>query len=238
MTKDIIGSNIDISWLDFLYRDDIMNILDNIDKIYDSKTSPSKKDILRFMKQDLLTAKYILYGQDPYPKNNGKMVATGRCFEPSGYDDWLKKTPDASLRNILRALYGYENNINNPDIRLIRKDIKNGNFKINNPTSFFDNLENQGIILLNYGLTVGEEPESHLQYWDEFQKELINYMVARNTNLKYIIWGDKVLELFKKASGWDKITLEEKVISDYHPVTNKFVTQNKTLKMTDDIVWY
>ena len=63
-------------------------------------------------------------------------------------------------------------------------------------------------------------------------------MAARNTNLKYIIWGDKVLELFKKASNWEKAILDEKVIKDFHPATNKFVTKNMTFKKTNGIIWH
>ena len=128
MSKEILGNDLNISWMDFLFRDDILAIINNIDSIYDNCTSPSKSDILRFMKQDLLTAKYVLYGQDPYPKIDGEMVATGRCFEPQGYDDWITPTPNASLRNILRAIYSYQEGIYNPKIDVIRDEIINNQF--------------------------------------------------------------------------------------------------------------
>lgn len=236
---EIISNDIDISWMPFLYRDDILDFLHNVSKQYkNGVTSPNKKDILRFMKQDLLTAKYVLYGQDPYPRINGKMVATGRCFEPNNYTSWLNNTPNASIRNILRAIYGYDKNITNPSIDLIREDIKNNNYIISIPTTFFDNLEKQGIILLNYGLTVQDEPMSDINLWDSFQEKLIKYMNLRNPNLKYILWGSKVADLFKEASGINPYNNPDIAIVDKHPSVNKFVTENITFKLTPNINWH
>jgi len=241
MDKNFLDIDYDSSWEDFL-TDDVKNFISIAEGKYDDKTSsPGRCDVLRFMKQNLLEVKYVLYGQDPYPRNNGKMVATGRCFEPEGYTDWMIKTPNTSLRNILRAIYGYYYNDNNPSISKIRKQISNNSFNIPTPPLFFDNLEKQGLLLLNYGLTILKNPGDQLDLWDDFQKRLLMYLYKTNPDIVYIIWGNKVYDLIiglqERINKENNINMKLKLIQDCHPARNGFVTNNNTFKNTPDIKW-
>lgn len=81
-------------------------------------------------------------------------------------------------------------------------------------------LENQGILFLNATLTV--EPnnvDSHCKIWENFMNELIVYILNRNENIKWLLWGNKaqtrILPLVR----------EENVICSCHPRLASFVVK-------------
>ena len=50
----------------------------------------------------------------------------------------------------------------------------------------------QGVFLLNTALTVQEgEPESHLELWKSFSKELIKYITSNYKSIIFLLWGKK-----------------------------------------------
>ena len=196
---------------------------------------PSKNNVLRFMKRDLNNIKYVVVGMDPYPQCYEKIdeygntkyypVATGRCFEPANYNSWLDNTDNTSIVNILKAIYKEETN-NDESIDKIREEIKNGNFNILPPHKFFDNLEEQGVLLLNYALTVEPNtPGSHIDIWKDFSTHLIQY-IDSNYNVKWILLG-------KDAQSLEQYITNNEIIKDVHPATHNFYRKNKCLKKID-----
>ena len=202
---------------------------------------PSKNNVFRFMKNDLNNIKYIIVGMDPYPQsyekkdNNGNTklypVATGRCFEPANYNSWLDKTNNTSIVNILKAIYTNETN-NKDSINIIREKIENNEFNILPPHELFNYLENQGVLLLNYALTVEpNKPGSHIDIWKEFSKHLIQY-IDNNYNVEWILLGNDAQQL-------ENYITNNNVIKDVHPAISDFYLNNKCLtKINIDFTGY
>lgn len=212
------------SWLDFFTKD-IENELENVEKQIGKNYFPRKENVLRFMQLDLNKVKYIIVGMEPYPssyiENNQEIPeATGRSFEVSSVKSWNQKFKQSSLRNILKTIYFNKYNVK-ISLNEIREKITNKEFKIKEPKEWFDSLENQGILFLNATLTV--EPnnvDSHCKIWENFMNELIVYILNRNENIKWLLWGNKaqtrILPLVR----------EENVICSCHPRLASFVDEN------------
>lgn len=229
-------NQINESWHSFVLDESVQKELTIIEKkIKNKKYFPRKKNIFRFMNQDLYNLNFVLMGMDPYPQEyeliypNGDVkirpVATGRCFEPDYLDDWDDEM-NKSLENILKVIYLNENNTIK-SINEIREEIANNEFKILPPHEWFDNLENQGILLLNYALTVkAYNPGSHINLWSNFTTKLVNYITENNNNINWILLG-------KNAQMIDKYIDNKKVIYGPHPSYYTFVNKNNCFKDLD-----
>ena len=224
-------------WKKFVIRKDIKKELHTIElNLKNENYYPEKDKILRFFENDPDNLKYIVVGMDPYPQSyeieteNGtikKPVATGRSFEPANYDDWRDSTVNQSINNILKAIY-YSNAENRRNVFAIRTYIDNKKFFILPPHELFDYLEKQGIMFLNYSLTVKpDEPRSHLELWRYFSNELIKY-IDTNYDVTWLLCGEEA----KKLSS---IITKGKIIEDAHPATHDFYNNNKCFKKIKDI---
>jgi uracil-DNA glycosylase len=109
--------------------------------------------------------KVVIIGQDPY---HGKGEANGLCFS---VNDGVKIPP--SLRNIYRELVDDLGSIFIPN---------SGNL-----TSW----ANQGVLLLNAGLTVREDlPNSHKHLrWGKFTDDVIQKLSDEKEGLVFLLWG-------------------------------------------------
>lgn len=222
--------NMNDSWKNFFMDEKIIEEIKNIEsKVEKNVYYPEKKNVFRFTSLDLNNIKYVLMGMDPYPKNiaGGGCVANGRAFEPSNFDCWLQKSPNASIRNLLKAIYEHETQTK-ASLEEIREEIKTGKFKILPPHEFFDNLENQGVLFLNYALTVKHnQPGSHLKLWKNFSEELIKY-IDNNYSVDWILLGDD-------AQSLSPIIRKGNIIRDMHPATVHFADRNKCLSKMKNI---
>lgn len=62
------------------------------------------------------------------------------------------------------------------------------------------NWREQGVFLLNTALTVkAGQAGSHLKYWSEFTKLVIQYIINKNRNVVFLLWGRKAQEVFSNA---------------------------------------
>jgi uracil-DNA glycosylase len=109
--------------------------------------------------------KVVVIGQDPY---HGKGEANGLCFS---VNDGVKIPP--SLRNIYRELVEDLDSIFIPT---------SGNLA---------SLANQGVLLLNAGLTVREDiPNSHKHLkWNLFTDAVIQKLSNEKEGLVFLLWG-------------------------------------------------
>ncbi len=110
--------------------------------------------------------KVIIIGQDPY---HGKGEANGLSFS---VNDGVKIPP--SLRNIYRELVDDLGSIFMPN---------SGNL---------ESWANQGVLLLNAGLTVREDlPNSHKQLkWNLFTDAVIQKLSDEKEGLVFLLWGN------------------------------------------------
>ena len=109
--------------------------------------------------------KVVIIGQDPY---HGKGEANGLCFS---VNDGVKIPP--SLRNIYRELVADLGSIFIPN---------SGNLA---------SWANQGVLLLNAGLTVREDlPNSHKHLkWNLFTDAVIQKLSDEKEGLVFLLWG-------------------------------------------------
>lgn len=221
MTKSVFLSAITIheSWKPFFERENILNILDDIEQAIDNTYTPAAPLVLRFATTDLKKKKVMIIGKDVYPQAG---VATGRCFEVNGVTNWEDKRVNSSLKNVLKLIHkSYFNHDKGCSIGKVREDIQTKQFPILPPDQAFSHWEKEGVLFLNTAFTceVGgfEKAGSHLDVWKPFFKELLEYIVAENPDIRYFLWGD--------ARKYSKILNRFGVHSDYlyeskHPCTN------------------
>jgi uracil-DNA glycosylase len=143
-------------------------LLEMVDLEYQNYTCYPPKELIfsAFNQCSFSNTNVVIIGQDPY---HGKGEANGLCFS---VNDGVKFPP--SLRNIYLELVN---------------DL--GSIFI--PTS--GNLEswaNQGVLLLNAGLTVREDlPNSHKHLkWNLFTDAVIHKLSDEKEGLVFLLWGN------------------------------------------------
>ena len=155
--------------------------------------TPQKENIFRALSDSISSRRVCIIGKDPYFQ---KGLATGLSFEVQK-DSWEDPEVNASLKNILKLIYRtYTGKLK--DINEIKADIEKGKFKILDPDKIFLSWKEQGVLLLNSALTtvVGKAGEHH-GFWNNFTKELLEYISIKNNSVVYFLWG-KDAELFEK----------------------------------------
>lgn len=127
------------------------------------KVWPEQKDIFNAFKFcPFYNIKCIIIGQDPYPQ---PYSANGLAFSSR-----LKDTP-FSLKVIFKE---------------INRTIENAELNSNNLEWWAE----QGVLLLNTALTVKEnDPVSHTAMWKLFTLAIIQYLVTREENIVWMLWG-------------------------------------------------
>jgi uracil-DNA glycosylase len=144
-----------------------VELLNSVDLEYQNHNCYPPKELIfaAFDYCSISNTKVVVIGQDPY---HGKGEANGLCFS---VNDAVKIPP--SLRNIHRELVDDLGSIFIPN---------SGNL-----TSW----ANQGVLLLNAGLTVREDvPNSH-QYlkWNLFTDAVIQKLSDEKEGLVFLLWG-------------------------------------------------
>ncbi len=233
------------SWNGF-FSNDILDILKNIYTQVDT-FYPTEDKVLRFAKTDLDTVKCIIVGMEPYPSWNEKdncPQATGRSFEVSEIlgQTWDYPIKQASLRNILRALYYNKTGMVKP-ISEIREAIKTGDFIISDPEKWFDRTEEQGVLWLNSTLTVEpDKPGSHKMLWQTFRKKLYVYIAKRN--IPFMLWGNNAVNEVGSLIPYEVIISNGQMCSMFklqyhapHPRVEAFI-KNNTFGNISGINWY
>lgn len=144
------------------------DLMQAIDKEYQNHTCYPPRDLIfsAFNHCSFLNTKVVIIGQDPY---HGKGEANGLCFS---VNEGVKIPP--SLRNIYRELVD----------DLERVFIPNSGNLVS--------WANQGVLLLNAGLTVRENvPNSHKQLqWAMFTDAVIQKISDEKENVVFLLWGN------------------------------------------------
>lgn len=189
---DSIEKGIHSSWSPF-FTPEIELLLKSIEAAIEADGrafTPERSLVLRLFSLDLNQSKVIILGQDPYPQ---KGRATGRAFEVGGLTSWQSPFENASLRNIVRAIF----KASTGEVRLFTEirgllsdSLFEERFEILPPNELFKSWENQGVLLLNSAFTCAlDVPASHSTLWYPFTQELLRYINVANPNLIWFIWG-------------------------------------------------
>ena len=221
-----IPTNYHPSWENFFNQPFVQNEIERINQELEQSAgsngvqfTPNPALVLRFALQDLHAVKAVWIGRDPYPQPN---IATGRCFEVNGANDWFSPEINISLKNIVKLLHkSHFNHKTAKPIQAVREDIQSGAFPILPPNEAFAHWASEGVLFLNSAFTCGiggfEQAGSHEKLWKPFFKHLLSYIANSNDEIAYFLWG--------KARDYGKLLIRQGVGEDWlypskHPCTN------------------
>ncbi len=209
-------NNLDDSYLEFLQQD----------KDY----FPNKSNFLNAFKTlPLNKTKYILFGQDPYPRESS---AIGYAFidgavqslwdEKNGLSREVNKA--TSLRNFMKMLLICEGKIEEEDTSKEAIVKANTQEYIDSILQLKDNFEKNGVLLLNTALvfTSKDDSKKHVKMFKPFISSLLKQL--KDENIKLILFGSmaKDIEKFESSSDFEKFYCE-------HPYNVSFIT-NKNVQ--------
>ncbi len=204
-------SKLDIDYRDFLEKD--KGYFPKYDNIFNAfKTLPLNR------------TKYILFGQDPYPR---KESAIGYAFIDAKVKNIFDKTNGlskevnraVSLRNFIKMALVAEGRLNIEDTSkdAIKKIDKDG--LIDTIFDLKDNFEKSGVLLLNRALifTNKKDSKKHLKKWQPFIKRLLEEL--KNRDIEIILFGksDIKIDCFK-------------VHQFEHPYNHSFISNKKAIE--------
>lgn len=151
-----------------IFKDSIVPALNEIAKT--KVVFPTPNNILRVFKETPFDdVRVVIIAQDPYHDFGS---ATGIAF-----DNPKSRKPSPSLRNFLRE---------------IASDLGEPSKANENTLSYLEHLPGQGVLLLNTALTVESgKPESHLEIWAPFSKEIIATLNKSDIPIVWLLLGKK-----------------------------------------------
>jgi len=211
-------NNLDDSYLEFLQND--------------KEYFPNKANLLNAFKTlSLKNTKYILFGQDPYPRSNS---AIGYAFidgavesiwdEKNGLSKEVNKA--TSLRNFMKMLLICEGklDVNDTSKETIAK-LDRSEY-IQSMNEFKDNFETNGVLLLNTALifTSKEDSKKHVKLWKPFVISFLRQI--KEENIKLILFGSLAKDI-------DKMDVSEDFEKFYceHPYNVSFILNKNVQKL-------
>ena len=229
---------IDKSWipvLSQLHQEPLKSLYEEL--LPNISYQPLKEDIFRVFEMPVNKIKVVILGQDPCSTPGD---AIGLAFATRAE----RKLP-TSLRNI--------------QMEIAEEHLGDLNYILTYPEwKTLDHWRKQGVFLLNTALTVETgKAGSHIKYWEEFTKKVIQYISVQNPCL-WLLWGAKVQKFIPSikscpfmVKGYNRTTIQDiPANNDYnyiltapHPAaetysggkagfygSNHFVFVNKILK--------
>ena len=216
---------VDSSWQDIVkyaysgLSEEYKNFLEQ-----DSGYFPNFSNFLNaFCTLNLKETRYILFGQDPYPRkesasgyafidNNVKSI-----FSVNGFSKEVNKA--TSLRNFLKMLLLSEGYLSSDDLsqNAISK-IPKDDF-IDSIDELRVNFEKNGVLLLNTALvfTCKEDTKLHVKEFRVFMQRLLSRLVKHKIEL--ILFGEMAKDIKKQLPS----ALEFKTVETLHPYNIGFI---------------
>jgi len=155
----------------------------------------------------------VLIGQDPYPNI---AQATGRAFEQGDVKDWVQESHDVtkSMRRILQVVGDFRSGTKDyttedvPGWQRLIRDLKEKRLQIENRPELFSKWVNQGVLLLNAGLTIsrfekGGHPhqlKGHIPLWRPVIDSVMRFLAERQAEpVLFVLWGDEAMNVFRDS---------------------------------------
>lgn len=207
-------NHLDDSYLDFLMKNE--------------GYFPKEENFLNAFKTlPLENTKYILFGQDPYPREES---AIGYAFidgavqsiwdEENGLSKPVNKA--TSLRNFMKMLLIQNRALSSENTsKTAIKELDKKNY-IQNMNELKDNFEKNGVLLLNTALifTAKEDSKYHVKQWKPFVKKFLQEIKDKNITL--ILFGNMAQEIekFEESKDFKKFICE-------HPYNQSIIYNKK-----------
>jgi len=167
--------------------------------------------------------RYILFGQDPYPRPEsaiGYAFIDGRVeriFSATGLDSRINRA--TSLRNFVKMALVADGRLDAEDTSQPAIAALDKHDLIDSMDALRRNFERNGVLLLNTALlfTTKEDSKKHIKAWQGFVETLLLGMATYTPTL--ILFGThaRAIEKLPAAKEMSKIALE-------HPYNHTFVT--------------
>ena len=204
---------LDKEYLDFLLNDN--NYFPDINNFLNPFKSISRDRI-----------KYILFGQDPYPRRESAIgyafidAKVKEIFSDKGFSKEVNRA--TSLRNFIKMLLLCDRFLKSND--LSQNAIKNIDKTdlCSNIMQLKDNFEKNGVLLLNMALVFTDKTESqyHLKKWKPFIQSLLCKL--KQNSIKLILFGNaaKEVEKLQCSKYFEKLFF-------MHPYNISFINDHK-----------
>ena len=208
-----------------------------LDKTYrdfleqDREYFPSQKEYLNAFKTlSRHKVKYILFGQDPYPR---KESAKGYAFIDANVKTIFSQTGlskevnrATSLRNFIKMALLARGDLTSEDLSQDAISRVDKRRFITSIDELRVNFEKNGVLLLNTALIFTDKKSSakHVKSWRPFIQTLLASLEEENPKL--ILFGTHAKELKKRLSleNFETIELE-------HPYNHTFILNEKALNL-------
>jgi len=174
--------------------------------------------------------KYILFGQDPYPREESAGgyafidMKVEELFSDSGLSKEVNRA--TSLRNFMKMALLASHKLGKEDTSqeaIAALDKKN---MINSIEALRLNFEKNGVLLLNTALVFTDKKSSskHVKAWRPFIKRILEAL--ENDDIKLILFGShaKALQKHLPLEKFESIEIE-------HPYNHTFITNPKALEL-------
>ena len=172
--------------------------------------------------------KYILFGQDPYPRKESAIGyafidgAVKNIFSNKGLSKEVNKA--TSLRNftkmalIANGLLDKDNTTQEAIAKIDKSSLINTIYELK------DNFEKNGVLLLNTALVFESKDKSnyHIKMWKPFIKYLLENI---SSDINLILFGNAAKKIKKDFNP------KQHSIELEHPYNLSFVTSNKAIKL-------
>jgi len=172
--------------------------------------------------------KYILFGQDPYPREEsaiGYAFIDGKVKEIFNANGLSKEVNRAtSLRNFIKMALVAKGLLSATATR--KEDIAkiNKSELINSIYELKDNFEKNGVLLLNTALTFEDKKRSnyHIKKWKPFIKYLLDNI---DSKVELILFGNPAKKIKKEFN------LEHKAYEMEHPYNVSFINSKEAQEL-------
>jgi len=220
-------TDVDKSWREILEKS--FSSLDaNYQKFLKKDTSyfPNRENLFNAFKTlSLDNTKYILFGQDPYPRVES---AIGYAFidakvkslfdKDGGFSKEVNKA--TSLRNMMKMFLKCEGELKDNFTKDAIKKIDSSKY-INSIYELKNNFEKNGVLLLNSALIFTDKKDTkyHAKMWKPFIDSLLQELPK---GIKLILFGNisKEIDKFPSSNKFEKILMP-------HPYNVGFITNPK-----------
>lgn len=168
---------------------------DFFNQIFKTPNSEYKESIItkidNFLKEDSLTHEIFPSPNEVFnaftytPLKDIHVVIIGQdCYH----------TPGAAMGLAFSHNDGYKDHKNNnkiqPSLQNIHKELIRDGYKVDTKSGSLVKWAEQGVFLINTALTVRKgEPNSHSSVWQEFSKNMFEYLTSHSSHLVVIMWG-------------------------------------------------
>ena len=191
----------------------------------DTHYFPDKKNLFNAFKLPLEETRYILFGQDPYPRREsaiGYAFIDGKVENIFGENGLSKEVNRAtSLRNFMKMALLCEGELKDDFSKEAVIMIDKTPY-IDSIMTLKENFEKNGVLLLNMALvfTSKEESKKHIKAWDGFIKSLL--LQLQDREIRLILFG-KMAEVLNKVKEAEPFLKE----SMPHPYNISFIRDER-----------